>query len=192
VSPLLLLSSLFFPAIASSLVTRKPLQTFRLGIICKLCLAPLLWLFIQYTTFVYAAAASSGQEDPPLHYYICLAVVMLLNDCAGNLVFVSCMAFFAQVSDPGIGGCYMTLLNTIANLGAKWPSVLCLYLLPKLTFYDTSGGNKELLVDGLTVLAAVGVGLGLVWLRVFSPLLTQLQGLGPSDWRIESSSSKSS
>ena len=30
---------------------------------------------------------------------------------------VSQMAFFAKVSDPRIGGTYMTLLNTVANLG---------------------------------------------------------------------------
>ncbi len=32
-------------------------------------------------------------------------------------MFVSIMAFFAQVSDPAVGGTYMTLLNTITNLG---------------------------------------------------------------------------
>ena len=34
-------------------------------------------------------------------------------------MFVSIMAFFAQVSDPAVGGTYMTLLNTITNLGGK-------------------------------------------------------------------------
>eukprot|EP00961_Rhodomonas_salina_P133042 1790556-Rhodomonas_salina.1 len=34
-----------------------------------------------------------------------------------NVMFVSQMAFFAKVSEPRIGGTYMTLLNTIANLG---------------------------------------------------------------------------
>jgi len=32
-------------------------------------------------------------------------------------MFVAQMAFFARVSDPLIGGSYMTLLNTLANLG---------------------------------------------------------------------------
>jgi PAT family acetyl-CoA transporter-like MFS transporter 1 len=34
-------------------------------------------------------------------------------------MFVSQMAFFATVSDPKIGGTYMTLLNTLTNLGKK-------------------------------------------------------------------------
>ena len=32
-------------------------------------------------------------------------------------MFVAEMAFHAKVSDPRIGGTYMTLLNTVSNLG---------------------------------------------------------------------------
>ena len=35
-------------------------------------------------------------------------------------MFVSIMAFSAKVSDPKIGGTYMTLLNTVANLGGVY------------------------------------------------------------------------
>lgn len=28
-------------------------------------------------------------------------------------MFVACMAFFAKISDPRVGGTYMTLLNTL-------------------------------------------------------------------------------
>ena len=34
-------------------------------------------------------------------------------------MFVSQMAFNAKISDPLIGGTYMTLLNTVANLGKR-------------------------------------------------------------------------
>jgi len=47
-----------------------------------------------------------------------------LRDCkcfvaqiAVYCMFVPTMAFFAKVSDPLIGGTYMTLLNTVCNLG---------------------------------------------------------------------------
>uniref|UniRef100_A0A914NIT0 Uncharacterized protein n=1 Tax=Meloidogyne incognita TaxID=6306 RepID=A0A914NIT0_MELIC len=36
------------------------------------------------------------------------------------------MAFNAQISDPKIGGTYMTLLNTLNNLGGNWPVTLFL------------------------------------------------------------------
>jgi MFS transporter, PAT family, solute carrier family 33 (acetyl-CoA transportor), member 1 len=47
--------------------------------------------------------------------------------CLGNLsyastiMFVSLTAFFTQISDPIIGGTYLTFLNTISNLGGTWP-----------------------------------------------------------------------
>jgi PAT family acetyl-CoA transporter-like MFS transporter 1 len=44
-------------------------------------------------------------------------------------MFVSIMAFFARVSDPAVGGTYMTLLNTLTNLGGNWPATLALWLL---------------------------------------------------------------
>lgn len=43
------------------------------------------------------------------------------------------MAFFAQISDSCIGGTYMTLLNTICNLGGVWPSTLALWFVDNLT-----------------------------------------------------------
>ena len=48
-------------------------------------------------------------------------------------MFVSIMAFFARVSDPAVGGTYMTLLNTLTNLGGNWPSTLALWMVDPLT-----------------------------------------------------------
>lgn len=49
-------------------------------------------------------------------------------------MFVSAMAFFAKVSDPRSGGTYMTLLNTLSNLGGTWPSTVVLWFVDVLTF----------------------------------------------------------
>ena len=35
------------------------------------------------------------------------------------MLFVSCMMFSARVSDVRMGGTYMTLLNTLINLGGN-------------------------------------------------------------------------
>jgi len=48
---------------------------------------------------------------------VVLFVCFSLHAAVGQLMFVAQMAFFARVSDPLIGGSYMTLLNTLANLG---------------------------------------------------------------------------
>ena len=57
-------------------------------------------------------------------------------------MFVAIMAFFAKVSDPVIGGTYMTLLNTISNLGGNWPATLMLWFVDPLS-------TKECTVGGL-------------------------------------------
>jgi len=41
----------------------------------------------------------------------------LHDQVAVYCVYVPTMAFFAKVSDPAIGGTYMTLLNTVCNMG---------------------------------------------------------------------------
>ena len=54
----------------------------------------------------------------------------LLTTCVGEaakaLVFVAQMAMFNRVADPRIGGTYMTMLNTLANLGGQWPGTFVL------------------------------------------------------------------
>ena len=58
-------------------------------------------------------------------------------------MFVSVMGFFARISDPKIGGTYMTLLNTVYNLGGNWPNTLVLGLVDDLTFATCSGGTQD-------------------------------------------------
>ena len=43
-------------------------------------------------------------------------------------MFVTQMTFFARVSDPAMGGTYMTLLNTLSNLGGMAPQTGSIYL----------------------------------------------------------------
>ena len=57
----------------------------------------------------------------------------LLGNIVATIMFNAQMSFFARISDGDIGGTYMTLLNTIANLGSKWPQTLTLYALDPLT-----------------------------------------------------------
>ena len=57
-------------------------------------------------------------------------------------MFVSIMAYFNRVSDPNIGGTYMTLLNTISNLGGNWPATLALWFVDPLTWKSCTGGKE--------------------------------------------------
>jgi hypothetical protein len=70
----------------------------------------------------------------------------------------------SQISDPSIGGTYMTLLNTVANLGSKWPTSLSLFFLDAMTIKqcmlpptstDNSGGYGD---DESAAASGAGVG----------------------------------
>ena len=54
-------------------------------------------------------------------------------------MFVACMGFHAQISDPAVGGTYMTLLNTLANLGGTWTGTLVLWLVDVVSVKDCEG-----------------------------------------------------
>ena len=59
-------------------------------------------------------------------------------------MFVATMAFHARVSDPRVGGTYMTLLNTLCNFGGNWCQTVALWFLDGLTWKDCLSGGTRL------------------------------------------------
>merc|ERR1719245_72147 len=70
----------------------------------------------------------------PLSYYCLLIAVYGIYQVTLYSMFVAIMAFFAKISDPAVGGTYMTMLNTLTNLGGNWPSTLALWIIDQLTW----------------------------------------------------------
>lgn len=81
----------------------------------------------------------------PLHYYGIVIFVYGIYQVVLYSMFVSVMAFFAKVSDPAVGGTYMTLLNTLTNLGGNWPSTLALWCVDPLTVKECQGATNSTL-----------------------------------------------
>jgi len=128
ISPVLLVIGLVLPAIMAPIVTSRPLDVFMIGMPLKLLTSLLGWVVVQSTKSAYA-----GGSEPGFVYFGSLLGVMVMHEVAGTLIFISLMTFFNKVSDPNIGGTYMTFLNTISNLGSKWPNSVALWFQPKLT-----------------------------------------------------------
>ncbi|VDM03679.1 unnamed protein product [Schistocephalus solidus] len=72
-------------------------------------------------------------------FYILILCKMVIYSVFSHVMFVCQMAYHARVSDPSIGGTYMTLLNTAANLAASLPATLMLYLVDPLTWRSCDG-----------------------------------------------------
>jgi len=70
-------------------------------------------------------------------------ILFLVQQIAVYNMYVAMMAFFARVSDPAVGGTYMTLLNTLSNLGGNWPSTLALWMVDSLTYKQCSAPGLQ-------------------------------------------------
>ncbi|EQK98811.1 hypothetical protein G6O67_008393 [Ophiocordyceps sinensis] len=65
----------------------------------------------------------------------------VLSTFTNTVMFVAVSAFHAKVSDPVIGGTYMTLLATVSNLGGTFPRYFVLKLVDTLTVATCHPGS---------------------------------------------------
>ena len=75
----------------------------------------------------------NSDDSYPLYYFIFYALVNSVYALVFAAMALVKTAFFTHISDPQIGGTYMTLLNTVANIGVQWPATLVLYLIDVLS-----------------------------------------------------------
>jgi len=151
----------------------------------------------------------------PWQYYCLVVAVLSIYQVALYSMFVSIMAFFAKVSDPAVGGTYMTLLNTVTNLGGNWPSTLALWLVDPLSSKECRGSNSTLsltagcgdsvaleqcgqaggqcvtTVDGYYVECGLCFIIGMVWLLVWGHrTINYLSDVPEQGWRVVKSKEK--
>uniref|UniRef100_A0A667ZDH2 Acetyl-coenzyme A transporter 1 n=1 Tax=Myripristis murdjan TaxID=586833 RepID=A0A667ZDH2_9TELE len=146
----------------------------------------------------------SVKEDGvfPVYYYAIVLLSYALHQVALYSMYVACMAFHAKVSDPLIGGTYMTLLNTVTNLGGNWPSTVALWMVDPLTSKECQGavgqscsspeqaglcvkegGMCVTTLDGYFVESVVCVVIGLAWWVWLGKKMRRLQDQSPASWR---------
>uniref|UniRef100_A0A8R1DKG8 Acetyl-coenzyme A transporter 1 n=1 Tax=Caenorhabditis japonica TaxID=281687 RepID=A0A8R1DKG8_CAEJA len=139
--------------------------------------------------------------------YIVWITGYIFHQLATYCMFVSMMAFIAQISDPRIGGTYMTLLNTLNNLGGNWPVTVVLAVADWFTYKDcvvkgtkdvlyachtkvladqcSAGGDVcEVAIDGYFISVAGCSVLGVIWYKVFFNRIKQLQKIPRSQWKV--------
>jgi len=94
-----------------------------------------LLLCLGLVALVYIAPLMKQEDDSfPAYFYALIIAVFAIHRAVVYAMFVSMMAFFARVSDPVVGGTYMTLLNTLANLGGMWPNSFSLWFVDQVTY----------------------------------------------------------
>mmetsp|Transcript_42213 Transcript_42213/g.68388 ORF Transcript_42213/g.68388 Transcript_42213/m.68388 type:complete len:466 (+) Transcript_42213:62-1459(+) len=147
----------------------KPLDVILVAYLPRTLLTLLGGLFAYF-----AAGSMSGL--PSTGVYAGVFALTILQGIASNAMFVAHMAFFAKISDPAIGGTYMTFLNTVHNIGNMWSATFCL---KAADYVKASTG-----LDGFYVLCGACTIYGLLWLVLCRPMLQRLQEMPISEWRV--------
>ena len=122
-----------------------------------------------------AALATDSATALVVFYAVCLSL-SVVESAVMQVMFVSKMTFFARVSDPAIGGTFMTVLNTISNVGGN--------IAGQFSYRLAQAGTVEGVIDGFYVVVIVATIYGIVWLRYFGKRLTALERLDESEWRV--------
>lgn len=157
---------------------------------------------LEYAFLVWWTPSVKQEGGFPVYYYAIVLLSYALHQVALYSMYVACMAFHAKVSDPLIGGTYMTLLNTVTNLGGNWPSTVALWMVDPLTSKECQGavgqscGSPEeaglcvkeggvcvTTLDGYYVESVVCVAIGLAWWVWLGKRMRRLQEQSPAAWR---------
>ncbi|KAF7458487.1 Acetyl-coenzyme A transporter 1 [Cryptosporidium felis] len=131
VGPILIPFSIITPFVMTKYVSsgNSPLKILNYILPLKLLLSTLFCLLLIWSRFLYEPWVKKEIMDTPnsLYYtYIVLSIFSSILCDTQSLVF---MTLFNIVSDVRFAGTYITLFNTINNLGCKWPASLSVWLL---------------------------------------------------------------
>ncbi|KDN50269.1 hypothetical protein RSAG8_01605, partial [Rhizoctonia solani AG-8 WAC10335] len=179
------------------------------------------WLWAFWVRLGFAAAAMGlvyffpSIKPVPSSYFWGIVAFTVLSSFSSTVQFVGVSAFHTQVSDPLIGGTYMTLLNTVSNLGGTWPRYFvlkgvdafseatchvqkegteilmkateCVSDHGKATCTDL-GGTCVTERDGYYIVSWICISLGASILVFYIwPTTKRLQALKQSQWRVSTS-----
>ncbi|OCH92678.1 MFS general substrate transporter [Obba rivulosa] len=150
---------------------------------------------------------------PPISnaFFLLLIVQTVAQSFAGTIQFGGISAFHTRISDPVVGGTYMTLLNTFANLGGTWPRYFVLKGVDYFSIatcqigHDFSvkatecvsehgkaacselGGECVTERDGYYIVSAICLVLGFLSVIFWMiPVARRLQAVPVSKWRVYS------
>ncbi|ORX51411.1 MFS general substrate transporter [Piromyces finnis] len=163
---------------------KRPLRPWMWAFYGRIAAAILAMFVVKFFRIPENGEISSG-------YFILIILSTVLSSFMSTVQFVSIGCFFARIADPTVGGTYMTLLNTLSNLGGTWPRPLILEGVDVLTDYGecqglssdiqgitcktsdgrhdciSNGGQCEIISDGYYNISIVCIILALLSLFLF-------------------------
>jgi len=191
--------------------SKRPLDPWMVGMWIRLgCGFTVTYLVSLFPTEGDGVAAATPFTHPGL--FMTLAGLGLLTSFSSTLMFTAVGSFYNRISDPEMGGTYLTLLNTIANMGIVLPKLGMFWLMDQLTVTqcislagpvlpipcsvkkaagdptiskcERAGGECRFWRDGFFPLSYGLLLLGFVLALIYRRYLPQLQSLPLSYWRV--------
>jgi PAT family acetyl-CoA transporter-like MFS transporter 1 len=173
------------PILATKIWHGRALRQFMTGYNIRVTLVPLLDLWMLHVV------KQSAHHRRGLIFWIAVVASTAFQAIVSSLQFNAQMTFFATRVDPLIGGSYMTLLNTFANLGGTYPASLVMWLIgafskdPVCT--PVSPGSEALICSGgrdpFVPMQFIFMAAGLLWVALFSRKVQWLERLPDEAWR---------
>ncbi|CAF1373492.1 unnamed protein product [Didymodactylos carnosus] len=179
----------------------KPLRLFINSYPPRLLMGIIMALFVYLTPYF-----QNYNKTFPWYYYGIAIVIYAIHQVFVYNMFVSQMSFYATVSDPKVGGTYMTLLNTLSNLGTVWISTAVLYAADYLTWktcslsdtkcYTPEEEKKCQMLGGFCTHAHIDsyylevifcTIVGIIWLLWKYRAIDRLQNLPARAWQVRES-----
>lgn len=104
------------------------------------------WMFRAFAALgasavVLCVPENIGDGSIQWGYYAALFLWLSVYAGLNTVHFVSFMAFYSRVSDADMGGTYMTLLNTVSNLGFKWVETSMMFAIDAVSSKQCVGGE---------------------------------------------------
>lgn len=132
-----------------------------------------------------AQVKDPSDDSFPWYYYLVVLIIYFAHQMTVYPIYVALMAFHAKVSDPIVGGTYMTLLNTITNLGSNWPNTFALSTVEYLNVKSCTDDNVcTTLVDGFYIQSIFAIVIGAIWFTWGKDKLLRLQRLPSKAWAV--------
>jgi PAT family acetyl-CoA transporter-like MFS transporter 1 len=178
------------PIIATKIWKNHPLKQFMTAYKLRVTLVPFLdvCMLLAVRSFNHSTDLRSN-----LIFWTLVVSSTALFSIVDSMQFNSQMTFFAHRVDPAIGGSYMTLLNTAANLGGTWPASIVMFLVGQLSVpptCETSGAGGEVVCsagrEAYFPLQMVFSALGCLWIYIMGKKVMYLSALPDDAWRTHS------
>lgn len=180
------------PIVAAKLFKGHPLRQFLTAYKLRVTLVPLLdvLMLLAIRSHHHHLNHPNNLLHSNLIFWSTVIASTALFSIVDSLQFNAQMVFFAHRVDPAIGGTYMTLLNTAANLGSTWPASVVMYMMGQLssspqciveesTGVETCSGGVEAYFPLQMILSI----LGCAWVYFMGKKVQQLASLPDDAWR---------